>query len=114
MTEATISLVDPSSVLSLFGTRDQNLRRISDTFNVAITHRDGKIHVAGTQPDVSHATEALERLKTVVERQGVVGEEEVSEVLAIVSGEEIPARATSIKVASVGAKVTLSQWTNTN
>ncbi len=105
MTEATISLVDPSSVLSLFGTRDQNLRRISETFNVSITHRDGKIHVAGTQPDVSHATEALERLKTVVERQGVLGEEDVSEVLAIVSGDEDPARVTSIKVASVGAKV---------
>jgi len=47
MTEATISLVDTDSLLSLFGARDRNLRRIREAFSVDITHRDGEIHVAG-------------------------------------------------------------------
>ena len=88
MTESIISLVDPNSVLSLFGTRDQHLRRITDTFSVAISHRNGKIHVAGQQPAVSQATEALQKLKAMVERGGNVGEDEVSQVLAVVTGSE--------------------------
>jgi len=95
MTEAIISLIDPSNVLSLFGTRDQHLRRISDTFSVAITHRNGKIHVAGQQPAVSQATDALQQLKSMVERSGSVGEDDVSRVLAVVTGaEESPITAT--------------------
>lgn len=88
MNEAIISLVDPQSVLSLFGTRDQHLRRISDELSVSITHRDGHIRVAGATPAVSQATEALERLKTMVERRGSVDEQEVEKVIALVRGED--------------------------
>ncbi len=107
MTEAIISLVDPNSVLSLFGTRDQHLRRISDTFRVAITHRDGKIHVAGQQPDVSQATEALHQLKNLVERGNAVSEDEVSQVLAVVTGaEQAPSVSTRpVEVQSAGKRI---------
>ena len=106
MTEAIITLVDPNSVLSLFGTRDKHLRRISDTLGVAITHRNGKIHVAGEQPDVSRATDALEQLKTLVERGKDVADEDVSHVLAVIAGEEaassIPG---SIQVVAAGKTI---------
>ncbi len=105
MTEAIISLVDPSSVLSLFGTRDKHLRRISDTLSVAITHRDGKIHVAGHQPAVSQATEALEQLKTLVERRGSVADEDVSDVLAVVTGSPERVVSSAISVAAAGKSV---------
>jgi len=92
MNEASISSVDADSLLSLFGTRDQHLRKIRDTLGVDITHRDGKIHVAGQQSAVAKATEALERLKTIAEKQGSLDPREVSQVLARVTGEnEIPA-----------------------
>jgi phosphate starvation-inducible PhoH-like protein len=105
MTEATISLVDPATVLSLFGTRDQHLRRISDALSVAITHRDGKIHVAGQKPAVSQATEALERLKTLVERRGTVDEAEVNQVLSLVMSEEDPPVEMRIEVPAAGKQV---------
>ena len=88
MFEATISLVDPASVLSLFGTRDQHLRKISSELCVNITHRDGHIHVAGPQSAVSQATAALEQLKTLVERRGAVDEVQVDQVLAHVTRQQ--------------------------
>ena len=105
MTEAIISLVDPNSVLSLFGTRDKHLRKISDTLSVAITHRNGKIHVAGQQPAVSQATEALEQLKTLVERRGSVADEDVSEVLAVVTGSPKRVVSPAISVAATGKRI---------
>lgn len=88
MIQATISLVDNHSLLSLFGARDQHLRQIRDTLSVDITHRDGKIHVAGEEGAVAHATEALERLRTIAEKQGNVEPGEVSRVLANVTSDD--------------------------
>ncbi len=88
MIEAKISLVEPRLALPLFGTRDQHLRRIRDTLSVDITHRDGEIRVAGEEGAVAQATEALEQLKAIVQRRGVVAPDDVSEVLARVTGDE--------------------------
>ena len=74
MTEATISLVDANDLLSLFGARDRNVRELRRKFEVDITHRDGKIRVAGDGESVAQATEALEELKSLVQRKGIVGE----------------------------------------
>ena len=38
MTEATISLVDVNSLLSLFGARDQHIKKIREALSVEITH----------------------------------------------------------------------------
>lgn len=81
MTEATISLVDVNSLLSLFGARDQHIKKIRTTLGVEITHRDGKIRVAGPDQEVAKATEALEHLKSLVERRGSLADEEVTEIL---------------------------------
>ncbi len=105
MTEATISLVDPASLLTLFGTRDQNIRRISDALNVAITHRDGKIHVAGSQTAVTQATEALEQLKTLVERGSHVDEEHVTQILSVVLGTSDAVVNEPIHVAAAGRQI---------
>ena len=100
MTEATISLVDLDSVLSLFGARDQHLRRIRDTFSVDITHRDGKIHVSGEPRGVTRATEVLEQLKQAVEHHGMIGDDDVSRALNIVSGTQDVPDSPPIEVAS--------------
>jgi phosphate starvation-inducible PhoH-like protein len=112
MTEAIISLLDPAIALSLFGAKDQHLRRISDELGVNITHRKGKIHVAGQQTAVSQATKALEELKTLVERQVTVDADHVSNVLARVTGNadqavpnvrvEVPAAGKSIRPKTPG------------
>jgi len=88
MFEATIPLVDSGSLLSLFGARDQHLRRIRDAFDVEITHREGEIRITGDEVGVARATEAMERLKVLVERHETVATDDVQQLLARVSGEE--------------------------
>ncbi|HUG68989.1 MAG TPA: PhoH family protein [Pirellulaceae bacterium] len=86
MSEATLSLVEPQMVLSLFGARDQHLRVVRDALSVKIAHRDGKIHVSGDEPAVLRATKVLEHLKNLVERRGIVTPDDVAEILARVNG----------------------------
>jgi phosphate starvation-inducible PhoH-like protein len=105
MIEATISLVDSDSLLSLFGAQDRHLRKIRDTLSVNITHRDGEIHVAGRQPAVTQATEVLEQLKSLVERRGSLEDEDVSQALARVAGEESMSEPTPIDVPSTARRV---------
>lgn len=105
MTEAIISLVDSSDLLSLFGARDQNLRELREKFSVEITHRDGKIRVVGDGALVSQATEALEELKILVERKGGVGETDLARVIAQVTGEQLSITQDPISVPSSGKQI---------
>ena len=86
MTEATLALAEPTLALSLFGAQDQHLRRIRENLGVQITHRDGEIRVIGDESAVAKATAALERLKLLAQRKGMVADEDVHEVLAAVTG----------------------------
>jgi phosphate starvation-inducible protein PhoH and related proteins len=87
MCEATLTLVEPQQVLSLFGARDQHLRTIRDALGVKVSYRDGKLHVAGEEQAVSRATEVLEHLKDLVERTGVVTSDDVASILSSVTGQ---------------------------
>ena len=104
MTEATISLLDTQSLLSLFGARDQHVRRVRDALGVDITHRDGRIRIAGETAAVVSATRILEELKTIVERSGQLEAEEVSRVLSRTTAAEGPPEQ-PILVLSAGRKV---------
>ena len=86
MIESTVSVSDSQTLLTLFGTRDQHLRKIAAALPVAISARDGEIHVAGEQQAVSQATEVLEQLATVASRHGAVSPEEVTRLLNKVAG----------------------------
>jgi phosphate starvation-inducible PhoH-like protein len=87
MIEATLPLAEPRLVLSLFGARDQHLRAIRDSLNVTITHRDGEIRIAGEEQAVAKATAAFEQLKQLVQRSGELDSDDVSRVLAELTGQ---------------------------
>jgi phosphate starvation-inducible protein PhoH and related proteins len=89
MSEATIPLADAGSLLTLFGTRDQHLRKIRDSLGVAVSSRDDRIHIAGQDEAVAHATEVFEQLKVIADRYGAVSPDEVSRILARVTGEAL-------------------------
>ncbi|REK10899.1 MAG: PhoH family protein [Planctomycetota bacterium] len=91
MSEATIPLADSGSLLTLFGTRDQHLRKIRDSLGVAVSSRDDRIHIEGQDEAVAHATEVFEQLKTIADRYGVVSPDEVNRVLAHVTGQALAA-----------------------
>ena len=71
MTEATISTVEPSVVLPLFGAKDQHLRRLRTKFKVDIIHRNGQVRIIGEDKEaVAQATEVIEQLADIVRRRG--------------------------------------------
>ena len=86
MTEATLSLIEPELVLSLFGTCDRHLKTVREALGVSITHRDGEVRVMGDEPAVACATEVLEQLKAIAERRGALDDDDVSRVVANVVG----------------------------
>lgn len=105
MTQSTISPIQPELVLSLFGPRDQHLRKIRETLGVEITHRDGEIRVSGEDAAVAQATSALEQLKSLVERRGTLAPDDVVQVLALVSGDPSMKAAVPIDVLQAARQV---------
>jgi phosphate starvation-inducible PhoH-like protein len=70
MTEATLSITNPDEILTLFGPRDQHLRKLRRLFKVTITQRDGRIRISGEGEDVQRATRTLEKLRHLSRKQG--------------------------------------------
>jgi phosphate starvation-inducible PhoH-like protein len=86
MTETTISVLDSKTLLSIFGPRDQFLRKIRSTLGVDISARDERIHVEGEESSVRKATEVLEQLKGLAERHGSIEAADVAQALGRVTG----------------------------
>ncbi|QDV69170.1 PhoH-like protein [Rosistilla carotiformis] len=108
MTEATLSISQPNQILSLFGPRDQNVRLLRERFDVTITHRDGHIRVAGPQDEVRRATQALEHLRDMLIRNGVLSHDDVDAVLADVDGDSRPGKVRSageIQIRHAGRRI---------
>jgi phosphate starvation-inducible PhoH-like protein len=81
MSESIIAVADAKSLLVLFGTYDQHLRKIRRALGVSISAREGRIHVRGSQEAVTSATLVLEELQAQVERGGMLSAEDVDRVL---------------------------------
>ena len=90
MTEANISVVDSRALLTLFGTRDQHLRQIRDALGVKISARDDQVHVEGSGDAVAQATQVLEQLKAIAERNGAVDPQEVTRAIETATGKPFP------------------------
>ncbi|TWT74092.1 PhoH family protein [Allorhodopirellula solitaria] len=69
MHEATLSTAGPDEVLMLFGPRDQHVRKLRRLFGVDITHRDGRVRVAGEETKVTAAVRSLERLRVIARKK---------------------------------------------
>lgn len=108
MAEAIISLGAPDLALAVFGVRDENIRALRDALQVAITLRAGAIHVNGEADAVARATDAIERLKALAERRGILAPTHVSEVLSqaeIKPGEGVSADSGPIEVSVATRRV---------
>ena len=105
MSEATIPLVDSKSLLTLFGTRDQHLRKIRDSLGVSVSSRNDRIHIEGQEEAVAHATEVFEQLKDLAARYGTLSPEEVSQVLATVTGQKLDVDNAGIELQFAGRPI---------
>ncbi len=93
MTETTISTIEPSIVLPLFGAKDQHLKRLRDRFDVAITLRNGLVRISGeNDQNVALAAAAIERLSEIVRRRGNLTPDLFEETMAEITGDPLPFR----------------------
>ncbi len=105
MTQNTISVVDSKTLLSLFGPRDQYLRKIRSALGVEVSARDGRIRIEGEEPAVAQATEVFEQLRGVADQHGAVAEHDVERVLSSVTGDQAVVDHPPISVLQAGRNV---------
>ena len=87
MTQNSISVLDSKSLLSIFGPRDQHLRKIRTTLGVEVSARDGRIRIEGEEPAVEQATDVFEQLRTLADQRGAIDEHDVDQALSMVTGQ---------------------------
>ena len=105
MIESTISVVDSKTLLSIFGPRDQYLRKIRAALGVEISARDDRIHIEGDEESVRKATGIIEQLKALANRQAAIGADDVARIVALATGNGLPVERRPIEVLQAGRQV---------
>ncbi|MFY8220369.1 MAG: PhoH family protein [Pirellulales bacterium] len=105
MSRTTIAVVDSKRLLTIFGPRDQHLRRIRAALGVGVSARHDSIQIEGEEPAVLKATELFEQLDRIARDQGTVEPEQVSHLLAIATGEKPATTHDPIEVQRPGRQV---------
>lgn len=100
--DTAISVVSSKALLTLFGARDQHLRRIREALGVSISAHNGRIRIQGQQQAVARATEVLEQLQQCARRQGLVSPEDVTRALAEVHGGDAAGESSALEVFRAG------------
>jgi len=88
MPRTTIAVVDSKRLVAIFGPRDQHLRRIRAALGVGVSARDDSIHIEGEEAAVVRAAEIFEHLDKIAREQGSVDAADVSQLLAVATGEK--------------------------
>lgn len=105
MVESNISVVNSKALLTLFGARDQHIRKIRDALGVNISVHEGRIHVDGEAEAVRRATEVLEQLQGYANRHGSLALEDVARVIAGIQGGEPGPEQAPIQVFTAGRQI---------
>ena len=85
MYEATLPFPRQLEPLALFGVNDQNLRLLCKQFDVAVSLRDGVLHIKGEESTVSGAADVLEQMKGLLQRRGALSLDDTRQVLTKVT-----------------------------
>ena len=64
--KASVELSDNPQLIQLFGSQDQNIRFIEDSFQVQITHRGEQLFITGEEEVVSQVKELLNQLQDLI------------------------------------------------
>lgn len=87
MPRSTVPVVDTQRLLTIFGPRDQHLRKIRSTLGVGVSARDDSITIEGDEPSLTQATEVFEQLARIAAERGAVESVDVANLLAAARGE---------------------------
>ena len=84
MTERTVNVERVEDLIAVFGSFDENIRRIEDALGVNIVNRGNELKIVGDPENVDKAARTLEGLLTIAARGEVIDEQRVRYLLTLV------------------------------
>ncbi len=82
--ERTINAERVEDLVSLFGSFDENIRRIEDSYSVSVVSRDQELKISGEEEAADKACRTLEGLLTLASRGEMIDEQRVRYVMTLV------------------------------
>ena len=84
MTERMVNVERVEDLIAVFGSFDENIRRIEDALGVSIVNRGNELKIVGDPENVDKAARTLEGLLTIAARGEVIDEQRVRYLLTLV------------------------------
>ncbi len=84
MTERTVNVDRVEDLIAVFGSFDENIKRIEDAFAVTIVNRGTDLHIAGQPEEADKAVRALEGLLALAAKGEVIDEQRVRYLITLV------------------------------
>ncbi len=84
ITERTVNAERVEDLMSVFGSFDENIRRIEDALSVTIVNRGTELKVSGDEEPVDKAVRTLEGLLTLAARGETIDEQRVRYLITLV------------------------------
>lgn len=81
MSETSIRFADLDQIRTLFGARDENLRRVRDSVGIDVVVRGDELRLHGDDAQIRRGREVIEELRAIIDRKGTLRESEVTRVL---------------------------------
>lgn len=81
MNEAIISIINHSTIPSLFGVQDEHIRLVRDTVGVDIVFRGNELRLHGEESRIQRGMKVIEELLKIIENTGSLKKSQVTSVL---------------------------------
>ena len=83
--ERTINAERLEDIISVFGSFDENIRRIEETYHVSIVNRDTELKITGDEEAADKAVRTLEGLLTLASKGEMIDEQRVRYLISLVN-----------------------------
>lgn len=85
MTERTINAERVEQLIDVFGSFDENIRKIEDAFGVRITNRNNELKVSGDEEAADKGCRAIEALLALAAKGEEIDEQKVRYLINLVN-----------------------------
>ena len=84
MTERIVNSDRVEDIIAVFGSFDENIKRVEEALNVSVVNRGMDLRVTGNPEDVDKAARALEGLLALAAKGEVIDEQRVRYLITLV------------------------------
>jgi phosphate starvation-inducible PhoH-like protein len=101
MSEATLAFPDQNEIRTLFGARDEYLRKVRDVLGIDVVLRGEELRLKGDDEHVRRGLEVFQKLRRIFEESGQITDADVGQILQAYGGNGVvPAEAIDVFAAS--------------